>query len=167
MIYNLKFRDKLYRVTLNEADDHFEVEIDDSKSSVQLVQIEDNLYTLVTGNSTVPVGIAKKGKVLHVYLGGELYEIESVSLRDAERVSTGPAAGRQEIKSPMPSRIVKILKSEGEEVAEGEGVIVVEAMKMESELKSSINGKVAEVKVSEGDAVESGTVLVVITAGAE
>jgi len=167
MIYNLKFRDKLYRVTLDETDGHFEVEIDDAKSSVRLVQIEDNLYTLVTGNSTVPVGIAKKGKVLQVYLGGELYEIESVSLRDAERVSMGPAAGRQEIKSPMPSRIVKILKSEGEEVAEGEGVIVVEAMKMESELKSSINGKVAEVKVSEGDAVESGTVLVVITAEAE
>jgi len=59
----------------------------------------------------------------------------------------------------MPSRVVKILKNVGDGVKLGEGVIVVEAMKMESELKSTLDGKVTEIKVEEGDAVESGTVL--------
>jgi len=52
-----------------------------------------------------------------------------------------------------------LLKDVGEEVKVDEGVIVVEAMKMESELKSSIDGKVIDIRVEEGDAVEGGTVL--------
>jgi biotin carboxyl carrier protein len=63
----------------------------------------------------------------------------------------------------MPSRVVKILKKVGDDVQAGEGVIVVEAMKMESELKSNIEGKVTEIKVEEGDAVESGTALVTLS----
>ena len=62
----------------------------------------------------------------------------------------------------MPSRVVKILKNEGDVVESGEGVIVVEAMKMESELKASVSGKIKEIKVSEGDAVDGGAVLVVL-----
>ena len=64
----------------------------------------------------------------------------------------------------MPSRIVKLLKGEGDAVEEGEGVIVVEAMKMESELKASLSGTVKDIKVAEGDTVEGGAVLVVLSA---
>jgi len=64
----------------------------------------------------------------------------------------------------MPSRVVKILKEEGDSVELDEGVIVVEAMKMESELKAPSSGKIKEIRVSEGDAVESGTILVVLSA---
>ncbi|MGH7901876.1 MAG: biotin/lipoyl-containing protein, partial [Thermodesulfobacteriota bacterium] len=61
------------------------------------------------------------------------------------------------------SRVVKVLKNLGEKVKVGDGVIVVEAMKMESELKSTIGGRVIHVKVEEGDAVESGTVLLIVS----
>ena len=64
----------------------------------------------------------------------------------------------------MPSRIVKILKKVGDTVEPDEGVIVGEAMKMESELKAQTPGKVKDVKVKEGDNVEGGTVLVTLTA---
>ena len=68
-----------------------------------------------------------------------------------------------EINSPMPSRVVKILKSEGDEVVEGEAVVVVEAMKMESELKALQAGKIKTIKVNEGDAVETNTLLVILS----
>ena len=64
----------------------------------------------------------------------------------------------------MPSRIVKVLKQEGAQVEQGEGVIVIEAMKMESELKSPLSGTIKEIKVSEGDTVEGGEILVLLSA---
>ena len=64
--------------------------------------------------------------------------------------------------TPMPGKVIKILKAPNDPVKEGEGVIVVEAMKMENELKSPKDGKISEIRVSQGKAVESGEVLLVI-----
>ena len=64
----------------------------------------------------------------------------------------------------MPGRVVKVLKGIGETVSEGEGLIIVEAMKMESELKSSIDGKVTEVSVKDGDTVDLGAPLITVEA---
>ena len=95
-------------------------------------------------------------------MDGDLFIIEAISERD-QRKSSQALSGVQEIKSPMPSRVVKILKDVGDEVSADEGVVVVEAMKMESELKSPIEGKVTEVLVSESDAVEADTTLLIIS----
>jgi biotin carboxyl carrier protein len=62
----------------------------------------------------------------------------------------------------MPGRVVTLLVGEGEEVEAGQGVIVLEAMKMENELKSPKAGLVAEIMVKEGQATEAGEALIVI-----
>ena len=70
--------------------------------------------------------------------------------------------GVASIDSPMPGKVIKILAKEGEEVKRGQGVIVVEAMKMENELKAPKDGVIKEIKVKEGDAVEAGARLALI-----
>jgi biotin carboxyl carrier protein len=72
------------------------------------------------------------------------------------------AHGHAEIRTAMPGKVVRILKSPGDPVTKGEGVIVVEAMKMQNELKSPKDGTVGEFKVAEGTTVGAGDVLVVI-----
>lgn len=72
--------------------------------------------------------------------------------------STGP----REIVAPMPGKIVRLLVSEGEVVTERQGLVVVEAMKMENELPAPNAGRVARVLVREGASVEAGKVLLVI-----
>ncbi|MCA9672221.1 MAG: hypothetical protein KC503_41790 [Myxococcales bacterium] len=72
----------------------------------------------------------------------------------------GAAAGS--VEAPMPGRVVKLLVAEGDSVQSGQGVVVVEAMKMENELRSAVDGVVKKVAVAEGEGVESGQVLVVI-----
>ena len=74
------------------------------------------------------------------------------------------ASGVDKISAPMPGRVVKVLKAVGETVGEGEGLIIVEAMKMESELKSSIDGKITEVSVKDGDTVDLGAHLITVEA---
>jgi biotin carboxyl carrier protein len=62
--------------------------------------------------------------------------------------------GKQTLTSPMPGKVVKVLVAVGDEVKEGQGLVVVEAMKMENELRSPKDGKVVELHVKEGQAVE-------------
>jgi biotin carboxyl carrier protein len=162
MIYTFKFQDQTYKINLEEEGKETEVEIEGKKFPVEFQKIDGNFYSILLGGRSIGVGILKRGKRVDVFVDGDLYEFESISEREREKTK-GVVSGVQEIKSPMPSRVVKILKKSDEEVKEGEGVIVVEAMKMESELKSPIEGKVKEFKVKEGDAVESGTVLLVIS----
>ena len=69
------------------------------------------------------------------------------------------AAGRQKIVSPMPGKVVRVLVSEGEPVAAGQGVLVVEAMKMQNEIRSPKAGRVAAILVAEGAAVAGGQAL--------
>ena len=71
-------------------------------------------------------------------------------------------AGLQPVVAPMPGRVVRVLVSPGDDVAARQGVVVVEAMKMENELRSPKAGKVREVNVTPGTPVEAGRVLVVI-----
>ena len=72
--------------------------------------------------------------------------------------TTGP----QRVVSPMPGKVVRVLVSPGDEVKARQGLVVVEAMKMENELRAGRNGRVREVAVSEGQSVDAGTLLVVV-----
>jgi biotin carboxyl carrier protein len=72
------------------------------------------------------------------------------------------ARGEQAVVAPMPGRIVRLLVSRGDDVAARQGVVVVEAMKMENELRSPKAGRVKDVAVTAGASVEAGRVLIVI-----
>jgi biotin carboxyl carrier protein len=88
----------------------------------------------------------------------------TVNGRRSRRVAEGgsQAHGVQAVTAPMPGRIVRVLVQPGDRIAARQGVIVVEAMKMENELRSPKAGKVKEVTVSPGTSVEAGRILVVI-----
>ena len=75
---------------------------------------------------------------------------------------SGGTHGEQSVNAPMPGRVVRVLVAAGDEVAVRQGVVVVEAMKMENELRSPKAGRVKEVSVAPGTSVEAGRVLVVI-----
>lgn len=75
----------------------------------------------------------------------------------------GPVrAGRHEVTAPMPGKVVRVLVGEKQEVENGQGLVVVEAMKMQNEIPSPRAGVVEAVRVREGDTVEHGAVLVVL-----
>ena len=75
---------------------------------------------------------------------------------------TGDAAGPQRVAAPMPGKIVKLLVKPGDRVEPLQGLVVVEAMKMENELRARAAGTVTEVRVAEGSSVEAGAILVIL-----
>lgn len=99
-----------------------------------------------------------------IHLRGRALELDVVDERTkAIRDMTGPGAGAQgprPVVAPMPGMVVKVEVVEGDVVQAGQGIVIVEAMKMENELKAAGDGSVAELYVNEGQAVELGARLV-------
>ncbi len=115
------------------------------------------------GGRVLDLIVDGKPPELSVFASGRraLVRVESERLRAAAAVRSGRAAGSEGlVSSPMPGKVVKLLVAEGDTVAEGAPVAVVEAMKMENELVSPRAGVVQKVFVKAGDTVEGGARLV-------
>jgi biotin carboxyl carrier protein len=99
-----------------------------------------------------------------VVIGGRRYgfEVEDPRSLQGRRGAGAGTEGPRPVKAPMPGRVVRLLVEAGEDVEEGQGVVVIEAMKMQNELKSPKTGRVVRVGVVVGDTVGSGDVLVVV-----
>ncbi len=89
-------------------------------------------------------------------------KLTSARAKVAGRAAPAAKAGPVAVQSPMPGKVVKVLVAVGDEVKAGQGVVVVEAMKMENELKAPKDGKVKAVAAKEGQAVEAGQNLVTL-----
>ena len=91
------------------------------------------------------------------------YELKApAAAAPAAAPAGGALAAGEVVKSPMPGNILKILVSQGQQVKEGETLIILEAMKMENEIVATRAGSVAQIAVSKGQVVETDTPLVVI-----
>lgn len=108
-------------------------------------------------------GVGGRGTLV-VAVGAREYEVtltDTKHLRGA-RVAGGHDAGRAQVAAPMPGKVVRVLVERGQEVEAGQGLVVVEAMKMQNELKAARDGRIVELRVATGDKVASGQVLAVI-----
>jgi biotin carboxyl carrier protein len=115
--------------------------------------------------ASVELGVtpgADPGDVL-IAMGGRVVAATVNGRRRSRTADAGTHAhGEQAVVAPMPGRVVRVLVAAGDEVAARQGVVIVEAMKMENELRAPKAGRVKDVGVAPGTSVEAGRVLVVI-----
>ncbi len=98
-----------------------------------------------------------------VVIDGHRFEIQVLDPRRWSRKSGGAAGeGAQSVIAPMPGKVVRVLVSPGDAVEPGQGLVVVEAMKMQNELKTRRAGRVAAVPVRPGETVSAGAILATI-----
>jgi len=147
-----------YRVILDgEA---FEVEARLLRPGVLSLVVAGRSFRAVREDDA-PAGNGSEVAVL--VAGGRFpYRVEDSRSLKARRAHSGVHDGPKLIKASMPGRVVRILASRGEEVEAHQGVVVIEAMKMQNELKSPKAGTVVEIRVAPGDTVSVGDVLAVI-----
>lgn len=132
---------------------------------------QEGLVHLVTALRSFAVAQAPGGQALQAHARGiqaplQVLDERALRLRARRNGGTLGAAGRV-VRSPMPGRVVKVLVAEGDHVKAGQGVVIVEAMKMENELRAEIAGVVQVVKVRAGDLVEGNAELVTLEAAGE
>ena len=118
---------------------------------------------ILDGNQyAVRVRSTRKGEY-EATVGGRTMAIQTVDHRSLSRRQGGSADGAaREIRAPMPGKVVSVQVSEGDTVQRGQGLLVVEAMKMQNEIRSPKDGRVASVNATAGDSVGSGEILVVV-----
>jgi biotin carboxyl carrier protein len=153
-------------VALRETGEgQYEVTIGGETVHVDAVRSGPTVYSIIEDGKQFEAMVDERGAHgFDVLVGGRLFHLESVDERtrmlagSAVVVTTGP----QTVAAEMPGKVVKVNVAAGAEVAEGEGVIILEAMKMENEIPSPIDGIVKELAVSEGQTVEAGDVLFVV-----
>src|SRR5271155_5213690 len=124
-----------------------------SHVSVESSVISKNALTLIAGHASYDVRHdVQNGKTL-VLVNGNRFEVEVRDPRSlrGRRNTAAAGDGPQKIKAPMPGKVVRILQTEGSHVELGQGIIVIEAMKMQNELKSPKAGTVKKINFKESD----------------
>jgi acetyl/propionyl-CoA carboxylase alpha subunit len=150
-------------VTLDERGAH----VDGSGVRAHIADVEGTPIKLVTiGNTVHEIAVRRRGSrgEYVLWLDGWRFEVEALdertrAIRDMSVAAEG-AAGPAPLLAPMPGLIVRVLVAEGQEVQQGDPLVVMEAMKMENELRSPSAGRVSRVTVRRGDAIEKGATLV-------
>jgi biotin carboxyl carrier protein len=125
---------------------------------------QTDLLSLLIDGRSYQVDIHTDKDRHEVLVDGEHFEFDLFDERKAllKKNAALGVEGVQEIRTSMPGKVVKILAAEGAKVEQGQGLVVVEAMKMENEIRSPKAGTVKKVGVEEGQAVEAGALLVVV-----
>ena len=146
-----------------------EVKVDGRPMVVDAVSAERDVLSLIVYGKSYDIkrevtGTGEQAQ-LHMIVRGVSFSAEvrdPRSFRSRKKADDGDAAGPRKLVSPMPGKVVRILAPAGTKVEAGEGVVVVEAMKMQNEIKSPKAGTVQRIVAEEGAAVDAGQVLAVV-----
>jgi|ERR1041384_58121 biotin carboxyl carrier protein len=124
---------------------------------------EEGIYTFLNGDRVYEAQVTALDETsMRVQIGSRVIAIRIIDRRQRRSSAESAVEGRQNLFAPMPGRVVRVLLQAGDEVAAGEGVVVVEAMKMQNEIKSPKAGRVLEVRVTQGATVNANQVLAVV-----
>jgi biotin carboxyl carrier protein len=163
MIYDATVEGKTIRVEVRGKEGRYTVSLDGRLLEIDLHEAGRDFLSLLVDGKSYEVGLEKRPHGYSVVLENDVL---AVDLADAARGAVATvrkaAAGPIRIAAPMPGKLVRVLVTPGQEVAGGQGLVVVEAMKMENELRAPRSGRVKEVPVREGQAVETGALLVLV-----
>lgn len=147
---------------------HYRLEMEGRTLKADVQMISESTISLVLDNEVYDIEFEKnpagggenllvRGNVVNV----EVLDLRRMRLRKLQATTAGPE-GPATIASPMPGKVVAVLVKEGDAVEAGQGLLVVEAMKMENELRAPKAGVVQNLVAQEGSAVEGGVALCVI-----
>lgn len=129
----------------------------------QIAEIEPGLYSVLDGTRSMEARVSRNDTGYVVEVDGRVLEVELEDPRELRKgVRHHAREGRVDVKAPMPGKVVRVLVAVGDTVEEGQGLMVVEAMKMQNEMKAPKDGKVVALAGKEGASVAAGQVLVTL-----
>lgn len=165
MTFEVTIAQKVMRVELSRSrEGGWACRVDGEAVELDVVSPGADAVSLLLNGRSFDVTRVSLGGEPHVLVNGSRYPVEVRDPRAlrGRRGAGGSDKGPRKVTAPMPGKVVRVLAGEGTEVEAGQGVIVIEAMKMQNELRSPKKGRVQKVAAAEGAAVNPGDVLVVV-----
>ncbi|MBI3406026.1 MAG: biotin/lipoyl-binding protein [Acidobacteria bacterium] len=164
MKLEIEISGKKRALEFTREDGRIRATLDGRAIEADAVEIAVGTYSILLAGESYEVRVAPEGSGLRVHAAAQEFAARVHDPRVWRgRSGTGvEAEGRQQITAPMPGKIVRVLVELGAAVEAGQGLLVVEAMKMQNEVKSPKSGTVEKISVAEGQAVNAGDVLAVV-----
>ena len=135
----------------------------DAVSEAHVEMPEPGVFSILMNGRSYDASVEEALDGLVVTIDGCRFEVEVTDPRRWVRSQPGRGGeGVERVVAPMPGKIVRVLVAPGEQVAAGQGIAVVEAMKMQNEMKAARAGRIASVMVTEGATVAAGDVLATV-----
>lgn len=128
-----------------------------------VIEAQPGVYSVLLGERSYEVRILAGLESLEVEVNGRAIGMRLFDPRETTAgASAAEQSGRREVKAPMPGKVICLLVEEGDSVVTDQGLVVVEAMKMQNELKSPKTGRVTKIAARVGATVAAGEVLVTL-----
>jgi biotin carboxyl carrier protein len=163
VIFDAGVDGRTVRVEVCGKDGRYTVTLDGRALEVDFQETGRDFLSLLIDGRSYEVGLEKRPGGFSVVLPDDALFVElTEAARSAVDVVKKAASGPARILAPMPGKIVRVLVEAGQPVAAGQGLVVMEAMKMENELKAPRQGTVKQLAAREGQAVETGALLAVL-----
>lgn len=164
MVYEVIVDGKPHRLELEKADFGWKCVLDGHTIQVDAVLTRRDVISLIAAGRSYEIKREQTASDLHMWVGSERFAVE---LRDPRSLRGRKAAsdeehGPRKLVAPMPGRVVRILVEEKAQVDAGQGIVVVEAMKMQNEIKSPKKGTVRKIVAVTGATVNGGDVLAIV-----
>ena len=164
MVYEVMVDGKPYRLELDKVDSGWQCRLDGKEVHVDAVLPRRDVLSLLVDGKAFEIKREQTAQDLHMWVGSSRYAVE---LRDprslrSRKGSAQDEKGPRKIVAPMPGRVVRLLVSEQAQVEAGQGIVVVEAMKMQNEIKSPKSGVIKKIVAAAGAAVNAGDVLAIV-----
>lgn len=122
------------------------------------VFLGDGRYSLIKNGESFLIHIQRRNDIYHVHVNGEYFElqVEDERTRKVKELvqNTQGTAGERVVKAPIPGVLIKINVREGDSVAKGDALLILEAMKMENIIKAECDCRVDKITATEGEAVQ-------------
>jgi biotin carboxyl carrier protein len=166
MIYNVSIDGTVFRLDLDldRTVGHWRCRIDGREAAIDAVSTQPDVLSLLIEGKAYQIRRERLSSEIRIWVGDHSYSAEVSdprSLRNRKSRADGGKGPRQLV-APMPGKVVRFLVAENSPVEAGQGVVVVEAMKMQNEIKSPKKGVVLKLSVGEGAAVNAGDVLAIV-----
>ncbi|MGC2109792.1 MAG: biotin/lipoyl-containing protein [Candidatus Korobacteraceae bacterium] len=165
MTYDVVVDGKTHQVELTRGEKMWTCKVDGQDIEVDAALTARDVLSVLVGGKAYEIKRERslQGE-LHMVIGSARYAVDVQDPRSlrTRRAIAGAESGPQKVKAPMPGKILRILVAEQDEVKAGQGIIVMEAMKMQNEMKSPKDGKVQKILTAEGSIVNPGDTLAVI-----
>lgn len=175
MRFEVEIGDRIRAVTVVRKGGLLHVDLDGRTHIVDARRVSDSVISMLvqppgasTPSRSVDAAFATKLSAgdFDVYLDGRTIPVQIRAAgafgRQKKAGGATSSSGPQRVLAPMPGKVVRVLVKPGDEVKARQGLVVVEAMKMENELKAARDGRVRDVAVREGQSVDAGAVLLIV-----
>jgi biotin carboxyl carrier protein len=166
MLYEIIINGQTFRVemTRQRTDGQWHCKLGEQELQLDVNVITPDVISLICEGKAFELRRERSPQGNRIWIGGEFYEGEVSdprSFRGRKRRATVDTGPRRLI-APMPGKVVRVLVNEGDSVEPGQGIMVIEAMKMQNEIKSPKGGTVQRIAAPSGTSVSAGDLLAVV-----